>query len=103
MNWAAHYQSENFAVADYPNCTDPIGSGLTLNLTSHTAITDLFGGPICGPPPATITLALPTMGFLRSMKGGRVVEAMGLRRMTKDERLKAIADNLRSRRRCCGG
>jgi hypothetical protein len=61
MLWQAHYQSAVFAVAANPNCTDPIGDGLTLNLSSSSA-TAWFGGSICGTdstgdPPSTVTLS----------------------------------------------
>ena len=57
-NWQAHYRSEVFPQGANPNCTDPLAGGpITLNLWNHSSMS-LFGGPICGDPPATVTLGL---------------------------------------------
>jgi hypothetical protein len=60
--WHAWYQSGVFDPAIYPNCTDPIGSGLTLDLAGFQGVPNLFyenlwfGGQICGNPWSSVTI-----------------------------------------------
>jgi hypothetical protein len=60
--WHAWYLSTVFDPSVYPNCTDPIGSGLTIGLTGFQGVPNIlygslwFGGQICGNPWPSVTI-----------------------------------------------
>jgi hypothetical protein len=60
--WHAWYSSGPLDPSIYPNCTDAVGSGLTLDLVAFQGVPNVtyenlwFGGQICGNPWSSVTL-----------------------------------------------